>query len=312
MPGENIQDWSTTAATNGTADTLINWAEGQPRASVNNSARSMMAAHAKDRNLRNGSIVTAGSANAQTFLSGLSYTAVPTGLRVLLKNGFSNTAAMTLDLDGIGPVAVNNKVGVALIGGEVVANGYSEYLYNGTNWILLQDRQGITLLASSTASASTSIDFATGIDATYDEYEVHFTNVVPATNSANLQMIIATGAAVWQGNPTDYSVTFNVLNSGVNTPVYAATNLWLTLTLVQSNNAAAPANGRLTLCTPASSSFKVMRWETAYFNNNSSALILVTGAGFYRTASNPITGVRFLMSSGNIASGTFVLYGLKK
>ena len=116
MPGENVQDWSITAANNSTADTSINWAEGQPRASVNNSARSMMAAHAKDRNLQNGSIVTGGTANAQTFTSGVGYTVIPTGLRVLLQvgAGLTNTGGATLDMDGIGPKPVFDASGNAL------------------------------------------------------------------------------------------------------------------------------------------------------------------------------------------------------
>src|SRR6188768_1987010 len=117
MPGENIHDWSVTAANNSNADSSINWAEGQPRASVNNSARSMMAAHAKDRNLHNGSIVTGGTANAQTFTSGIGYTgAVPTGLRVLLKVGVTNTGATTLsmDMDGLGAVAIKDLLAADL------------------------------------------------------------------------------------------------------------------------------------------------------------------------------------------------------
>ena len=99
MPGENIQDWSTIAVNNGNSDSSINWAEGQPRASVNNSSRSQMAAHAKDRNLKNGSIVTGGTPNAQTFFSGLDYTTVPTGLVVKLQVGptLTNTGPATLN-----------------------------------------------------------------------------------------------------------------------------------------------------------------------------------------------------------------------
>src|SRR4249920_1196276 len=116
MPGENIQDWSITAASNATADTSINWAEGQARASVNDSARSMMAAHAKNRNLQNGSIVTSGTVNAHAFFSGLDYTTVPTGLRVLLKIGpaLTNTAAATLNMDNIGAVAIKDNLAAAL------------------------------------------------------------------------------------------------------------------------------------------------------------------------------------------------------
>ena len=82
MPGEDIQSWSVTAANNGNSDISIIWSEGQTRASVNNSSRSEMAAIAKDRNLKNGSITTGGTANAQTFTSGVGYSsAIPTGLR---------------------------------------------------------------------------------------------------------------------------------------------------------------------------------------------------------------------------------------
>src|SRR6476620_5728012 len=135
MPGENIQDWSITAASNGSADSLINWAEGQPRASVNNSARGMMAAHAKDRNLKNGSITTTGSAGAYAFSSGLSYTTVPTGLRVLLKIHQVNPGAATLNMDGIGAVSIVSAISGALPAGDLPADNYVELLYNGSSWV---------------------------------------------------------------------------------------------------------------------------------------------------------------------------------
>src|SRR6476659_5140113 len=101
-PGEDYQSWSVTAANNGAADPLINWVEHQTRESVNNSSRGEMAAHAKNRNLLNGSIVTTGTANAQQFLSGVGDSAVPTGLRATLKvgAGLTSTASITLNMDG--------------------------------------------------------------------------------------------------------------------------------------------------------------------------------------------------------------------
>jgi len=139
MPGEDIQSWSVTASDNGNSDTAINWVEGQPRASVNNSARSMMAAHAKDRNLLNGSIVTGGTANAQTFTSGVTYTAVPTGLRVLLTigAGLSNTGAVTLNMDGIGAIAVRDQGGIDLVSNMLTAGSKVDLVYDGTVWRLL-------------------------------------------------------------------------------------------------------------------------------------------------------------------------------
>jgi len=154
MPGENIQDWSTTAASNATADSSINWAEGQTRASVNNSARSMMAAEAKQRNLTNGSITTGGTANVQTFSSGLSYTSVPTGLRVLLKIGVTNTASTTLNMDSIGAVTIKNQFAADLTGGQLTLNAYGEFRYDGTNWILLHQPSILVTVVGSLPSAS--------------------------------------------------------------------------------------------------------------------------------------------------------------
>jgi len=80
MPGEDVYSWSVTASLNANSDSLINWAEGQPRASVNNSARSMMAATAKYRDLLAG-LSVGGSASNYAFTSGVGYTALKAGLR---------------------------------------------------------------------------------------------------------------------------------------------------------------------------------------------------------------------------------------
>ena len=155
MPGEDLQSWSITAANNGTADSSINWAEGQPRASVNNSARSMMAAQAKVRNLQNGSIVTGGSANVQTFTLGVGYTTYPVGLRVLLQIGASltNTSATTLEMDGLGAKPISDTAGQVLNGGELLGTSFAEFLFVGTTWILLK---------GSVTAVATSGDIMTG------------------------------------------------------------------------------------------------------------------------------------------------------
>lgn len=140
VPGENIYSWSTLAASNGTSDALINWAEGQPRASVNNSARSMMAALAKYLGLQGGPpILTGGSVNAYTFASGVGYTAVPYGLRVLLTNNTAtNTGACTINMDGIGTYPIHDQNGHDLLGGEWAQYTYAEFLFDSISWRILQ------------------------------------------------------------------------------------------------------------------------------------------------------------------------------
>src|SRR5262245_6486993 len=139
MPGEDFQSWSTTAINNGTADSSMQCPEGMARAAVNDWMRSCMAALAKYRNLTNGSITTGGTANAQTFTSGVGYVSVPTGLIVVLKigTGLSNTAAVTLNMDSIGAVTVKSQAGLDLAAGMLAAGTYATVLYNGANWILI-------------------------------------------------------------------------------------------------------------------------------------------------------------------------------
>jgi len=206
MPGENIMDWSTTAVSNASADSSINWAEGQSRASVNDSARSMMAAHAKDRNLWNGSIITTGSANAQAFTSGLGYSSVPTGLRVLLKLGFTNTGSATLNMDSIGAVTIKNQVGSNLSGGELAANGYVDLLYNGTNWILL------TNPSYTTGTFTPELRFGGTFNGTYSVDNGIYTKI-GRTVFFSLQIVLSSkgstsGNAMIQGLPFTTAATY--------------------------------------------------------------------------------------------------------
>jgi len=160
MPGENIYDWSITAANNDTADSLINWREGMARAAVNDSARSMMAAIAKFRDLLNGFKVTSGTPNAQTFSSGLDFpsiASIPAGLRVLLKigAGLTNTGATTLGMDFVGNIPVKTSSGSDLAGGDLTAGGYAEFIYNGTNWVLREGFPTGTLMLFQQTAAPT-------------------------------------------------------------------------------------------------------------------------------------------------------------
>src|SRR5262245_32430997 len=124
---EDISQWDIIAANNGTVDSAIDFHEHQTRASVNDSARSVMAAIAKQRNMTNGSIVTAGSNNAQTFTTPVNYgaAATPTGLRVRLKIGVAwTTGTLTLTMDSGAAAGVKNLKGNAPIPAEWPLGGY--------------------------------------------------------------------------------------------------------------------------------------------------------------------------------------------
>jgi hypothetical protein len=90
--------------------------------------------------------VTAGSANAQT----VPLTGIPTltpGLSVAFTAGFSNSGAMTLDLQGSGPIAIKKGVPQTdLAAGDVVAGGSYTVYYDGSV-LNLVPRGGVPLPA---------------------------------------------------------------------------------------------------------------------------------------------------------------------
>jgi hypothetical protein len=130
---ENMQAWSTTALTNAGADSAINWAENQDPASVNNSARSMMAAEAKHLDDVGGALVAGGTANALTVTTnqGLSATHLAAGLRLLIRATLANTAsAVTFAPDGLTAAPVKMSDGSALTTTSIKSGMYLDLVYN--------------------------------------------------------------------------------------------------------------------------------------------------------------------------------------
>jgi len=96
-----IWQWSTTAATNATADPSINWAEGMSPSSVNDSARAMMSAIAAWRNDISAVNATAGTSTAYTLTTSEGVTQPPTnGQMIAFLAHVTNGTAPTLSVDG--------------------------------------------------------------------------------------------------------------------------------------------------------------------------------------------------------------------
>jgi hypothetical protein len=106
---ESIRLWSTTAASNGTADPQAYWPENQLPSTVNNSARAMMAAEARQFKDTNGSLASTGSANAYALTINNTWTAYATGQVLSFKANFTNSAAATLNVTNADAVALGAK-----------------------------------------------------------------------------------------------------------------------------------------------------------------------------------------------------------
>lgn len=131
-----IWNWSTTPATNATADPSINWAEGMSPSSVNDSARAMMAALAGWRNDISGVNTTAGSSTAYTLATseGLDTTPV-TGTMVAFFAHVTSGANPTLTADGGNtyPIQLN---AAAPASGTLVAGTPYRVSFTGSAWAL--------------------------------------------------------------------------------------------------------------------------------------------------------------------------------
>ena len=141
-----IYSWSQTDASNSTADSTINWAEGQGPGSVNNSARALMGRLADWRDdlagvkPSNAEILSTGSANAQAITTNntIDPAALTHGWMVTFQAGYTNTSACTLAVDSLTAKNIQAVAGTNLSGGEIVAGAYYTVHYNQPDdaWLL--------------------------------------------------------------------------------------------------------------------------------------------------------------------------------
>jgi microcystin-dependent protein len=130
-----LYKWSQTAANNATADSSINWQEGQAPSSVNDSGRAMMASLAKHRDDIAGAIVTGGTATAYTISS---YEAFDTltrlgGQIIAFTPHVTNGATVTLNVDSLGAKPLRSAPATELPAGTLIQGTPYLALYNSSD-----------------------------------------------------------------------------------------------------------------------------------------------------------------------------------
>ena len=143
----SIYDWSTTAGSNTTV-AGVSIAEGMSPAGVNNAIRGQMADLKKWQLDIGGSLVSGGSANAQTLTTLSAPAAYADGMLFTFVAGFSNSGAATLNVNAVGAKAIRkhnrgDSADVALVSGDIRASGVYMVAYDESAntaagaWILL-------------------------------------------------------------------------------------------------------------------------------------------------------------------------------
>lgn len=127
--------WSQDSATNATADSSINYQEGQAPSSLNDSARAAMAALAKYRDDVTGAIVTTGTSTAYVVSSYEVYNSLASmsGKMIAFTPHATNGGTTTLNVDGLGAKALRSAPNVEIPAGVLVAGTPYVALYNNSD-----------------------------------------------------------------------------------------------------------------------------------------------------------------------------------
>jgi hypothetical protein len=184
----------------------------------------------------------------------------------------------------------------------------------------------LVLLEEHTASASASLSLVTrnvtgqsgaAFQSDYDQYVITLVNIVPATNSVTLQVVVSTdGGSTYLGS-TNYQFGyqyfgFGTADAGSNNSNGAAqfsicgTNIANT---VQSSTTSG-VNGNIQCFNPVNAAAnKWFTWDVGVRLQSNNYHMYGGGSSEGTTALNAL---RILFSTGNIASGTIRLYGVAK
>lgn len=293
------------------------------------------------RDLRNQAFVYAaggGSANAHTITYSPAMTGYVAGQVFVFKAGATNTGSATLNVDGLGAKTFKKMSGGALVNleaGDIVSGTIYKCMYDGTDMQLLNpsvqaSSGGFDLLSTQTASSSASLSFTSVITSDYASYLFTFHNLRPATNNVGFIMRTSTdNGSSYASSNGDYVTSMEYISNfvtGAGTVSIAgssaANSTSAKVFLVGDGSFGGAADslgnvagegvsgGKLWLHNPLDTSYeKYMEFDCG----------CISGVGTrFRTwgramRDNPadIDAVQFLMTSGNIASGTIRCYGLK-
>lgn len=171
------------------------------------------------------------------------------------------------------------------------------------------------LLATVTASASATVDFDNFLDSTYEVYMLTYSSVLAASDAVDLYTRFGTGATpTYQATNYRYSKTGGRDGSVVqrDTSTGTTTAIIMNDTGVNSlgNVSGEEVSGAMFIHGAASAVDTYCHFHHSR-EDATGRIQNETGVGKW-VDTTAVTSIRMLMSSGNIASGEFKLYGIKK
>ena len=168
----------------------------------------------------------------------------------------------------------------------------------------------IKIAETTVSSATASVTF-TGIDSTYDVYMVRVNNVIPVTAGSFYSRVTASGTPQTTAN---YDYASKLLRSDTTFGNRSGTN-----------GTELPYNSGIAIGADSTdgynhiqylfnfnnaSEYSFSTYETTYFGSGNQSAGH-QGGNVY-TVAEAHNGIQYYFNTGNISSGQFVLYGLKK
>ena len=240
---------------------------------------------------------------------------VPAGTLFMLQ--FDSTPVLThhaTNLNLPGSANITAAAGDTLVGFATAANQVKVLYYQRATGVAL--RAGWELISSATASSDATIEF-NNLSSTYSEYLVVMAGIVPVTDATHLYMRMSTdNGSSFDAGSTDYryACVSNQSNattlSGPTGTSAGTTQIQITREAMDSDVSHVNFNCNLWLYDPMDAQSTFCNWTLAH-ERSSATLTFTSGAG-QMYAAGAVDAIQFLCSSGNIESGEFYLYGMRK
>lgn len=163
-------------------------------------------------------------------------------------------------------------------------------------------------ISTATASASASVAF-TSLTSTYIAYKVIMTNVAPATDATVLMLRTSTdNGSTYDAGAANYSYQHVSIQGATGSDV-GNDSTQIQLGLSVGNAANELIEGEVTILNPSAAVYTRVLFHTSA-HNAATLSTLNVGQGV-RVSAADVDAIQFLFSSGNIATGTFTLYGIR-
>lgn len=135
MAQQGFYVWSTTASSNGNADTSVNFLEGQAPSSLNDSSRAAMARLREWGNDIAGAIVTGGSSTAYTVTSSQVFDTLAhlNGQVIAFTPHTTNGATVTLNVDSLGAKPLRSAPSTEIPAGTLIQGTPYAAVYNNSD-----------------------------------------------------------------------------------------------------------------------------------------------------------------------------------